>query len=248
MYWFGHLLQWSSVALQLSILALMIWRGLLPRFPLFAAYTAYIICITTLRSVVLSNHMLYFYTYWATEPGEILLGVLAVHESFLRVFRVFYAVRWFRILFPGAIAFALLYSAWIAYAHPPHHASRAGAAIISAAVASEYVIVGISVLFFALVLLLRVRSRVYEFRIVLGFGISALAMVFAGIVRSENGTKFSFLSTYVPPVAYFLAVLIWLSAMLRAGAIDVWEVRDAPDDLAEDLRGHLSAIKRFLKR
>ena len=234
--------------LQVCILALMIWRGLLRRFPLFAAYTAYIICITTLRSVVLSNGTVYFYTYWATEPGEILLGLLAVHESFLRIFRVFYAVRWFRILFPGAIVFALVYSAWIAYAHPPQHASRAGAAIISAAVATEYVIVGISVLFFALVLLLRVRWRVYEFRIVLGFGISALAVVFAGIVRSENGTKFAFLSTYLPPVAYFLAVLIWLSAMLRPGAIDALEMRDAPDVLAEDLRGHLSAIRRFLKR
>jgi hypothetical protein len=248
MDWFGHLLQWSSVVLQVCILALMIWRGLLRRFPLFATYTAYIICITMLRSVVLSNRMVYFYTYWATEPGEILLGLLAVHESFLRIFRVFYAVRWFRILFPGTIAFALVYSGWIAYAHPPRQVSPAGAAIISAAVASEYVIVGISVLFFALVLLFRVRWRIYEFRIVLGFGISALTMVFAGIVRSENGTKFVFLSTYAPPMAYFLAVLIWLSAMLRPGAIEVLEVKDAPDVLAEDLRGHLSAIKRLLKR
>lgn len=248
MYWLGHLLQWSSVTLQLCILVLLARKCLLRRFPLFGAYSAYIVCITTLRSVVLSNHILYFYTYWATEPGEILLGVLAVHESFMRVFRAFYALGWFRVLFPGAIALTLIYSGWIAYAHPPQHATRVGAAIISAAVASEYVIVGIAALFFALVSLLRVRWRVYEFRIVLGFGISALAMVFAGVVRSQNGTTFILLSEYAPPVAYFLAVLIWLSAMLQPGTGNVWDVRDSPEVLVRDLRGHLVALKKFLRR
>jgi hypothetical protein len=76
MYWFGHLLQLSSVALQLCVLALTIWRGLSRRFSLFAIYTAYIICITTIRSIVLSNHMLYFYML---RPGAI--DVLEVRDA-----------------------------------------------------------------------------------------------------------------------------------------------------------------------
>jgi hypothetical protein len=248
MYSLGHLLQWSSVALQLCILLLMARRKLFRQFPLFAIYTAYIVCITTLRSAVLSNRRLYFDVYWITEPGEILLGVLAVHESFMRVFRAFYALWWFRLLLPGSMAAALIYSGWIAYAHPPVYATRAGAAIISAAVASEYVIVGISVLFFLLVMLLRVRWRLREFRIVLGFGISALAMVFAGLLHSQNGTKLIFLSEYLPPVAYFLAVLIWLSAMLGRQGGNNWQVQRAPADVIKELRGHLGALGRFLKR
>src|SRR5258708_36621459 len=112
MYWLGLFLQWSSVALQLCILGLMARRKLCWRFQVFAAYAVYIVCITSLRSIFLSNRDAYFYIYWATEPGEIALGLFAVHESFHRVFRAFYGLWWFRLFFPCAIVLALAYSGW----------------------------------------------------------------------------------------------------------------------------------------
>src|SRR5438045_4519653 len=117
MHRLGLVLEWSSVALQVWIFVLMGRRNLYRRFPLFAFYIAYLILATILRSLFLSNQHIYFYVYWFTEPGEILLAILAVHESFRAVFRAFYLLWWFRFLFPGAIAAALTYAAWHAYVH-----------------------------------------------------------------------------------------------------------------------------------
>jgi len=44
-------------------------------------------------SVTLSRPHVYFYVYWITAPMDTILAILAVHESFRRVFRVFYLLR-----------------------------------------------------------------------------------------------------------------------------------------------------------
>jgi hypothetical protein len=248
MHWFGLVLEWSSVALQVCIFVLMGRRNLYRRFPLFALYTAYLILATVLRSLFLPNPHVYFYVYWVSEPGEIVLAILAVHESFKAVFGAFYLLWWFRFLFPGAIIAALGYSAWHAYVHPPLQVSALGAAIISMAIAAQYVIVCITVLFFVLLRFIRVRWRLYEFRIVFGFGVSALAVAFAGLVRSEFGTKFVFLTVWLPGVAYLVAVLIWFSAMLGEEPKNGRNIagRPSPEQLVEGLRHQLRTLKKFL--
>ena len=248
MYWFGLALEWTSVALQVWIFVLMGRRNLYGRFPLFAIYTAYMIVTTVLRSVFLSNRAVYFYVYWFSEPGQILLAILAVHESFMAVFRAFYLLWWFRLLIPGAIFASLVYSVWNAYAHRPLHVNATGAAIISMAIAAQYVIVALAVLFFSLLRIVHVRWRLYEFRIVFGFGTSALAVVFAGLIRSEFVTKFIFLSEWLPGMAYLFAVLIWLSAMLGQEPKNGQNIAGKPskEEVVGELRGQLRAIKRFL--
>ncbi len=84
MYWFGLSLQWICVILQVWILVLMGRRSLYGRFPLFAAYIAYVAVQTVVRSAFLANQHLYFYVYWFTAPIEMILTVLAAHESFMK--------------------------------------------------------------------------------------------------------------------------------------------------------------------
>lgn len=186
LYWLGIALLAVPAALWAAILALVRRRRLFTRFPLFAAYTAYVLICTVLKLVTLSNRGLYFYVYWFSEPGEVILSILSVYESFIRVFGDFYRLVWFRILFPGTIILALSYSAWYAYAHPPEHAKGWAAAIISTAVAAQCITLGISVLFFALLRLLNIPSRVYESRIVMGFGVSSVVYALSGVLRSEG--------------------------------------------------------------
>lgn len=216
MYWFGLSLQWICVILQVWILVLMGRRSLYGRFPLFAAYIAYVAVQTVVRSAFLANQHLYFYVYWFTAPIEMILTVLAAHESFMKVFRSFYLLWWFRIFFPGAIVVAVAYSAWKGYASPPVHVSASGAAIISAALTAQYVILATSILFFVLAKFLHVPWRIHEYRFILGFGISSLAVAFGGAVRSAFGTRFEFVSEMLPAVAYMVALAVWLSAVLQA--------------------------------
>lgn len=222
-------------------------RRLFSRFPLFAIYTAYVLISAVLKLSTLSNRGQYFYVYWFSEPGEVLLSILSVYESFIRVFGDFYRLVWFRILFPGTIILALSYSGWYAYAHPPIHANGWAAAIISGAVAAQYIILGISVLFFILVRLLNIRSRVYESRIVMGFGLASVVYAFSGVLRSEAGSHFQLLSQYLPAIGYVIATCIWLSAMLVR---EPWSDQGIPPgvdhDLLKQMRSQLDALRKVL--
>src|ERR1043166_4794303 len=103
MYRLGLSLEWTSVALQIWILALIARGSLLARFPLYSSYLGYTLLRTVVCSALLSSPQAYFYVYWITAPIEVLLTLLAVHESFMKVFGNFYLLWWFRFLFPSAI-------------------------------------------------------------------------------------------------------------------------------------------------
>ena len=131
MYWLGLGIAITGIPLFIWILVLLWRQDLLRTFPFFVSYIFYGLMTTIAASITLSNPHVYFYFYWITTPVQAVLAILAVHESFRRVFRVFYLVWWFRFCFPAGIAIALLYSALRGWVYPPVHASRAGAAIIS---------------------------------------------------------------------------------------------------------------------
>ena len=180
-------------------------------------------------------------------PELLFIGIKLIWIYVLN--KIFYLLRWFRIFFPGAIVVALAYSAHQGYASPPVHVSAAGAAIISAALTAQYVILAISILFFVLAKFLRVPWKIHEYRLVLGFGISSLAVAFAGTVRSAFGTRFEFLSEMLPAVAYIVSLVVWLSAALHAErSNDQPALRFSPEHAVSDLRRQLLAIRSFLRK
>jgi len=249
MNWPGLFVQAVSIALQGWILGLLWRRNLWRRFPLYFAYVAYDLVRTIVGSATLSKPGLYFYVYWFSAPGETILMILAVHESFLRVFRSFYLLWWFRILLPGAIAGALAYSAWRGYVSPPVQASPAGTAIISAALTAQYVVLAISILFYGLAIFLHVPWRIHEYRFVLGFAISALAVAFGGAVRSVFGTRFHFLSEMLPAVAYIVVLAVWLSAVLHAElSAETLHGRVSGHEVVSELRRQSQLIRGFLRK
>ena len=249
MYWFGLSLQWICIILEVWILVQMRRQGPYSRFPLFTAYIVYVALQMVLRSAFLAHSHIYFYVYWFTAPIEVILSILAAHEAFLKVFRSFYLLWWFRIFFPGAIVVAVAYSAWRGYASPPVNVGPTGAAIIAAAMTAQYVILAISILFFLLVKFLHVPWRIHEYRFVLGFGISSLAVAFAAAVRSAFGTRFEFVSQMLPAMAYMVSLAVWLSAVLHAErSHDQPSEPLSPEDAVSDLRRQLLAIRSFLKK
>ena len=250
MYWLGLGVQITSIALQICILALLVRRRLLRSFPLFFGYILYVVVRTIIGSIALSHTRVYFYFYWTTAPGEIILMILAAHESFRRVFRVFYLLPWFRILFPATITFALLYAALRGYLSPPVHASPTGAAIISAMMTAQYVILTISIGFFALARLLRVPWRIHEYQFMFGFGVSAVSIAFAASIRSEFGAKHQFLSETLPALAYILVLAIWLSAVVHPylAGCETTGQQLSPEEVVNQLRRQVATIRSLLRR
>jgi len=250
MYRLGLAIQITSIGLLVGILVSMVRMRLYREFPFFGSYVAYIVVQMVLRAAFLSNGRLYFYVYWITAPLETLLAIAAVYESFRRVFRVFFLLRWFRFVFPGSIVVALLGSALASYISPPPTVSVAGAMIISAMAVAQYVILAISFVFFALVLLLPVRWGIHEYHIVMGFGLSSLAMIVAAVIRSVFVTRFTFFSSMLPPVVYVLVLVIWLTAMLHPLPPEPVFVGEglSPEEVVRILRRDLSIVRSLLRR
>jgi hypothetical protein len=246
----GSALQITGIALEICILVLLWRRNLFRTFPLFFSYVLYVLIRTIVCLVTLSTPYVYFYVYWITAPGEVILMILATYESLLRVFRVFYLLPWFRVVFPAGIAMALLYSGVRGYLSPPVHASAVSAAIISAMLTGQYVILTIALGFFALARLLRVPWRIHEYRFVLGFGISAVATALAASVRSDFGTRFAFLSGMLPAVTYILVLAIWLSAVVHPlpARSKIEAAGEQPEEVVRRLRQELAAIRSLLRR
>jgi hypothetical protein len=67
----------------------------------------------------------------------------------------------------------------------------------------------------ALTLAFPVEWRQYEFGILAGFGLNASITMIAYLLRFEWGSSFETFFRYGPPVAYFLATLIWLHAFFH---------------------------------
>ena len=249
----GLIIQIAGIVLLASML-FQLWRkDLFGTFPLFASYSLCMLASTVTYLITLPTRHAYFYAYWITTPLQVLLAILAVHESFRKVFRVFYLLRWFRICFPAGIVIALSYASIRSYFHPPVHAPGIYAAIISGMLAAQYVILTIAIIFFALVKLLQVPWRIHEFRIVLGFGFSAAVMALAASLRSDFGTNFAFLTQMAPALTYILSLAIWLSAVVhplpeRTGPDKESGPELGPQEVVSKLTSELTTVRSLLKR
>jgi hypothetical protein len=253
MYWLSLAVQIAGVVLLIGIVTLVWRRRLFRTFPLFSGYAIYMLPVTISYLATLPNYHVYFYVYWITTPPRVILAILAVHESFRRVFRVFYLVRWFRCCFPGAIVLAMLYSLLTGYFSPPAHAHGIYAAIISGMLMAQYVILTISLAFFALAKLLHVPWRIHEYRIVAGFGLSSGVTALAAGVRSVFVTRFPFVSDMLPAVSYLLALGVWLSAAAyrlppKAASDGQSPTQADLEQLITRLRGDLAIVRALLNR
>lgn len=234
------IMEWLPTVLQLGVFVQLIRRSLFRRFRIFTFYTAYVIIIE-IAGAFLVGRAAYFYVYWCTEFIAVIASVGAIHESFKAIFGGFYQLTWFRYAWPGTIAIIWIYSGWRAWVHPPPHFARAGAVLIQGSITSRFTIVGLVLLFFLLARLATTRWYLYEFHIVYGLGLSSLGMVAAVLVRSEFGTRFAWLTVWGPPLAYLVAVIIWLSAFLRREP--EIKINMPPEVLLQEMQADLRIVK-----
>jgi hypothetical protein len=180
-----------------------------------------------------------------------------VYESFMKVFRSFYLVQKFRLLLPGAITLALLISVLRAISYPTKvdplaavdPGRMAASVIVAGTMTTQYIVLAVSVLFVGLVILLHLPWRVHEYRIVLGFGISALGTFAAGALRSQFPTEFRTLNETLSGVAYTLALVVWITA-LRHPFTPKPQLIDrgvSPESLVEELRRQVAYTRSLLR-
>lgn len=175
--------------------------------PWFFSYVAFGVGAGVARFVVRNHPQAYKATYWITEAGYGLLGILAMYEVFRAVLRA--RIWWTYLIFPAIVIAAVVLSLAHARAVPPQ-VSGLLLYIVTGEITVRFVQVLIFVGLGTLASFFGLRWRQYPLGIAAGFGLYSTVELLSTIKFSDFGTRFKFWWDVIPLVAYSLAVLIWI--------------------------------------
>lgn len=199
--------------IPLGLLMMLLWVLIRRRAywvcPWFFLYAAFAVAAGVARFVVRDLPRPYYATYWITEAGYDLLGILVMYEVLRSALGSLTRALWSRFIFPAVLLIGIGLSLARAHAVPP----RVGG-LLFYIVAGEIAVRFVEVIVFAglvtLVPILGLRWRQYPFGVATGFGLYATVELLITSKVSDFGTKFIFLWDIVSLVAYSVAVLIWI--------------------------------------
>ncbi len=196
--------------LLLFLLCVLFRRRAYRTFPRFFSYVAFGVAADTTRFLVRNHPSLYSWTYWVTEGGYDLLGILVMYEVLRTILKTPTRAWWARLVLPCLALAGLGLSIGRAHVLPVQFGPGLAFNIMVCEIAVRFVQVFVFVGLVALVPLLGLRWRQYSFGIATGFGLYATVALLATTKFSDFGTRFTFLWSVTSLVAYSLAVLIWI--------------------------------------
>ena len=190
---------------------------LLPRIPSIFRFNRLFHCIQRIVGLaVSSNTELYLIVYWASDAVGVFLIFFSLQEAFRSVFRNFLGMRWFRCC-SQALGLLMIIDCSFAHNFSPPACTQSSSQQLSLLWKSEsdsFNLAYLASLSFSSGSFTcaggNTPSESY-----LGFGISAAGSLVAYLLRSEFGTKFDPVVRIAPPIAYIIAVAIWLATFLR---------------------------------
>lgn len=243
-----------AIALLIASLAANIWLLIIihrqhvrSQLPWFALYVAWGVLEASVQlGAWATSPQLYVKVYWWTEAVEVVLIVGAVRESFLRIFRGFTRMSWFRWAVLGVIAAVVAYSAWKAVYVPPVQGAWPESFVFGAEFMFRWGIAAIGLLTMLLSWLLKEPTHSREDAVVNGFAISSGTVIANVVIFSFFGRKYLFLSQYLPSVGYFLAVFLWIWAFSRSiEGFGFEELGIGPEDMLKEIRRYREVAHRI---
>jgi hypothetical protein len=184
--------------------------------PLVLFHVVFGVAAGVVRFVALPHPRPYFATYWITEAGFDVLGILVMYEL-LRMVLGSLARRWWgRLIFPAALVASIGMSLARAHTSPPQFSG-----LYYYIVVGEITVRYAQVLIFielgaltALASLLGVRWRRYSLGVCIGFGLYSSVALIMTTKFWNSGIRFKFFWGRALIAAYSLAVLIWIGFFL----------------------------------
>jgi hypothetical protein len=241
----------AGTGLQAYLCWVLFVRGFHRQFRFFSLVPALSV-VSSIALIAMRNHpRLYFDLYWLTEALSVLVTFFALQEAFYLVFRNFLSISGFKLLFPGIGILMLAVAILRATFHPAADTRPLASSLISLEIAVGFLQFGIFCLFVLLIRFFHMRRGQYAFGVVLGFGIAAAGNLVVYLLRSEFGTKFDTVGRITPPIAYIIAVAVWLATLLRgepAQPSKSWDSALTPKQMVAELRRHTDTVKGILGR
>lgn len=205
-----NILEYIPSGLLLVLLGLLVRRRIYAVLPYFFAYAAFAVCADLARFVVRNHSDLYRSTYWVTEAGYDLLGILVMYEVLRMLLGNLTRIWWARLVYPAV----LLSSIGLSWARTHESLAPYGHGVAFYILTGEIAVRFVQVFIFAgmvtLVPLVGFRWRQYPFGVATGFGLYATIALLTTTKYSDFGTRFIFLWSVTSLVAYSVAVLIWI--------------------------------------
>lgn len=200
--------------IPLLLLTLLLWvlvrRHAYHTYPCFFSYAVFAVLAGVARFVVRDYPHPYYITYYATEAGYDVLGVLVMYEVLRAVLGNLIHGRWGRCIFPAILLASILLSVARSHAAPTQFTRRVAFYILVGEIAVRFAQVFIFAGLVTLVPLLGLRWRQYPFGVATGFGLYATVSLLTTTAFSDFGTRFTFLWGVTSLVAYSLTVIIWI--------------------------------------
>lgn len=216
-----QLVLWMShPALELLLVAAMLWRKLHRKFPVFFAYVIFqLVNFGVLFPIhQYGGYELYFYSFWISAVISLAIGFKVIHEIFLDVFRPYHTLKDLgTVLFKWAALVMAFVALVVAVASP------GGQAPIAIAVMTLQRCVRVTQ--FGLILFLLVFSRYlavswkqHSFGIASGFGLFA-AVELGGNALFVGGQISQSIQGLLDTSSYSFAILLWFGyALTKAGS------------------------------
>jgi hypothetical protein len=202
-----NIVEFIPSCLLVVLLALLVRRRVLRALPYFFAYAAFAVGADIARFVTHSHRHPYYLTYWITEAGYDLLGMLVMYEVVRTIFGNLTRAWWARLIFPGVLVAGVGMSLARAVAS---RLSGPEFYIVVGEIAVRFVQVFVFAGLVTLVPILGLRWRQYPYGVATGFGLYATVMLLTTTKFSDFGTRFKLLWGWTSLVAYSVAVLIWI--------------------------------------
>lgn len=241
----------AVIGLMVGLAIVLLRRKLAQKFPFFFIYASCTVSIELVRLLFITNYVALFKIYWVTEALYAFLSLLALYEAFHDVFILDYETwTWFWTLFPGAVVILSMIFIGDALLHPPSHATKIVAVILSFETVVNCVKGGLFLMFLILAWFLLGHSwPTYPYGVVLGFAVATAGSLLAYWLFSIFGTKVGWLGKYGPPMSYILAVLVWIAGcFLPPEPKDRWRNFDDPGKALATARQYLLDLKRIAEK
>jgi hypothetical protein len=178
--------------------------------PCYFAYVAFGVAADTARFITLNHPHPYYATYWLTEAGYCLLGILAMYEVLRAVFMNLPRAWWHHLALPVI----LLVSAEMSVARTQAATARFGSGldfyIVTGEVAVRFAQVFVFAVVATLVAIFGLRWRQYFFGVAAGFGFYATVMLLTTTEFADKGKQFKLYWGISSVAAYSVATLIWI--------------------------------------
>lgn len=248
-----------GLSLVLLLLVILLRRALYRRFPTFFAYCALRAVFTVLRLVVKKYPTPYFMLYWTTEALFFLVSFVAM----AKILKPFFDVssmryRRGRLILPGCMALVVLISLLPAIFSPinPTFPGHFASAIYSFVILMCVLEIALFILAGPLGYRYRLEWSQYESGILVGFGVLAIATLFADYVlllrilhlRPTPGWEAMY--RYSVDGALIPALIAWLVAFWRPEPPEKYEPPDVSryPELAEVLQQRANILKDLMRR